>query len=295
MIVGALLARNEAGPDRWLVRALDHMARFVDGIVVLDDASTDATDAVCRQHPSVLRVVSTRNEVLTGGNGVINEVLAPPPSFSPDTQGVEVVGGTSDHPPGGSQSSGDPVGCGEGLKGGGDYAEVGWGGDRASCGQPEAATATLEGGWWRQGRESVARAALWQLACEAAGENGWVLVFDADMLLEGILPNDLKRLTLATAVNAWAWPLCDCWDGEQQHRVDGYWQGWRVPRVWLARAHPMPDFVPSWGTRGIHSGHLPANYPLVVGVAPGAYWRHLSYISPEHRAAKLAAYTLAGV
>ena len=52
-IIGALLARNEAGEDRYLKRALDNAALFCDEIVVLDDGSTDATLAFCKDHSSV--------------------------------------------------------------------------------------------------------------------------------------------------------------------------------------------------------------------------------------------------
>jgi glycosyltransferase involved in cell wall biosynthesis len=45
--VGALLVRNEAGPDRYLRRVLANVSRFCDKIVVLDDDSTDDTVAVC--------------------------------------------------------------------------------------------------------------------------------------------------------------------------------------------------------------------------------------------------------
>lgn len=45
-IVGALLARNEAAPDRYLHRVLESASRWADTIVVLDDNSTDATTEI---------------------------------------------------------------------------------------------------------------------------------------------------------------------------------------------------------------------------------------------------------
>lgn len=48
-IVGALLARNEAGPDRYLRRALANAAAYCDDIVVVDDRSTDDTARVCEE------------------------------------------------------------------------------------------------------------------------------------------------------------------------------------------------------------------------------------------------------
>lgn len=46
-IVGALLARNEAAEDRYLVRVLTDAQRWADDIVVLDDRSTDGTSEIC--------------------------------------------------------------------------------------------------------------------------------------------------------------------------------------------------------------------------------------------------------
>lgn len=60
-LIGAVLARNEAGPDRYLERVLDNLALFTDGVVVLDDNSTDATIDICKAHSIVLEVHSTAN------------------------------------------------------------------------------------------------------------------------------------------------------------------------------------------------------------------------------------------
>lgn len=43
------MARNEAGPDRFLRRVLSRCQEFSDLIVVLDDASADATPDICRE------------------------------------------------------------------------------------------------------------------------------------------------------------------------------------------------------------------------------------------------------
>jgi hypothetical protein len=47
--VGAVLARNEAAPDRYLRRVLANVACFTDSIVVLDDNSDDATPDIAAE------------------------------------------------------------------------------------------------------------------------------------------------------------------------------------------------------------------------------------------------------
>ena len=200
--VGALLVRNEAAPDRYLKRVLANAKQFCDDIVVLDDASTDATVQVCRDAGCI---VHERE-----GNG-----------------------------------------------------------------------------WWGGvGRESSARSALWAKAAERASPEGWVYVADADHELVGITPVEFRRLLRAENVDAWACPLWDCWDSDEQMRVDGYWQAHWHPRVWLARAYPAE----TWNPRGIHAGHLPER-PWRVGLMPpGTAIRHLGYIQEAHRVDKRLRY-----
>jgi hypothetical protein len=141
------------------------------------------------------------------------------------------------------------------------------------------------GGHGMWGAEAHARAELWERAAALAGD-GWVLICDADMLLEG----DPRPLTLSWDVQAWAWPLVDLWDSEHTFRVDGPWgHGPRTPRPWLFRPSATPE--PQWPTRGIHCGHAPTNVAGPCGIAPeGIFWKHLAYVSAVHRAAKLAQY-----
>ena len=53
-IIGLMILRNEA---LILKDSLDAMGKIVDGIIVLDDASTDNSVDICLKHPKVLNVV----------------------------------------------------------------------------------------------------------------------------------------------------------------------------------------------------------------------------------------------
>lgn len=137
------------------------------------------------------------------------------------------------------------------------------------------------------GAEAPARAALWDWAAEVAGD-GWVLICDADMLLDG----DPRPLTYSTSVNSWAWVLYDCWNDERFYRCDGYWQGHKFPRPWMFRPTRLGYKTPEWPTRGIHTGHAPTNAALQVGTClPDVLsWRHLAYIRNSDRIVKREKY-----
>ena len=138
------------------------------------------------------------------------------------------------------------------------------------------------------GHETPARQELWDFATQEAGD-GWLLVCDADMILEGN-PRDLMQ---TWDVAAWAFVLWDCWDSETQARVDGPWaMGPQVPRPWMFRPSMCVNGAPQWSGRGLHSGHCPTNLCGVMGVAPPDtyWWRHLSYLKREDRVAKHAQY-----
>lgn len=131
------------------------------------------------------------------------------------------------------------------------------------------------------GAESIARAELWEWGAEVA-QDGWLLIVDADMILHG----DPRDLTKSWDVNAWGFTLRDMWS-PTEFRVDGYWAyGPQVARPWLFRPSACPN--PQWDTRGMHVGHCPSNFPLVMGVAPPDvyFWEHLAYLTPERRQTK---------
>lgn len=51
-LLAMMPVRNEA--RRYLIKVLNHLAEYVDGIVILDDASDDETPTICRHHPAVI-------------------------------------------------------------------------------------------------------------------------------------------------------------------------------------------------------------------------------------------------
>lgn len=162
--------------------------------------------------------------------------------------------------------------------------------DTATLAESFGARVTVRSGPNAWGEEAPARAELWRLAAEAAGD-GWVLICDADMLLVG----DPRPLMQSWEAAAWAWPLADLWDSETTFRVDGPWgMGPVTPRPWLFRpSAARKGFVAQWNMRGVHCGHAPANWPEAgpFCVAPSdTYWLHLGWAKPEHRACKAAQY-----
>ncbi len=137
------------------------------------------------------------------------------------------------------------------------------------------------------GTEAPARAELWDWAAEVA-KDGWILICDADMLLEG----DPRPLAASWAVNAWAWVLYDLWS-ETEAREDEFWVGHMIPRPWMVAPTRVPaGWSPEWPERGIHCGHIPSNYPIVAGsVGPDTlYWKHRAYVTPGRRKAKWEQY-----
>jgi hypothetical protein len=137
------------------------------------------------------------------------------------------------------------------------------------------------------GQEASARAELWAWGAEAAGD-GWLYVSDADHELV-VDPAAWRMMLSSWAVTAWGIPLYDCWDSPQRHRADGQWAAYQMARPWLFRPSACPD--PLWTTRGIHSGHAPANFPYHLGIAPQGTWiRHYGWMQAADRETKLARY-----
>src|SRR3990167_6887128 len=207
-LITAILARDEAAPDRYLSRVVQRCLDFSDAVLLLDDRSVDRTPEVARSL----------------GCAVRKRVPAREPAW---------------------------------------------------------------------GHETPARQELWQWGVEEAGRgpSSWLLICDADMLLQG----DVRGLCHSWQAAAWAWPLADLWNDEQHFRVDGPWAVGPSPaRSWLFNIGAIPEgWKPKWSKRGIHSGHAPVNWGEIgpcLTAPPDVYWQHLSYLTLEHRQAKFEAY-----
>lgn len=139
--------------------------------------------------------------------------------------------------------------------------------------------------------EATPRAFLWDAACRAAGEGGWVYIFDADHELVGITPQELRLCLRSEVVTAYTLPLWDIWEETGTLlRSDGYWQAHLHPRPWLFKV-PPPTFHSVWPKqKGIHSGHAPLNFPYLPGILPGAAIRHWGYAKEQHRNKKVQQY-----
>ena len=144
------------------------------------------------------------------------------------------------------------------------------------------------GGMW--GNETPARQALWTVAEEAAGD-GWIYFADADHITHG--GQILRQLTKTWVCNSWAMPLYDVWDEARQfYRADGYWVGHLYPRIWMvAPKRVPPGWFPKWPGRGVHSGHIPPNFPVHAGLCPSeCFIEHLGWANPLERKSKVDRY-----
>lgn len=138
------------------------------------------------------------------------------------------------------------------------------------------------------GHESTARQELWELgAAVCQAEDDWILICDADQELMG----DPRPLLNTSQVNCWGFTLYDLWS-ETEYREDQFWRGHLMSRPWMFAPKRVPQgWVPFWGDAGVHPGHAPLNFPMLMGVAPPSiHWRHYAYSTPELRQQKHAAY-----
>ena len=72
-LLAMLPVRNEAG--RYLKTVLNQLSGFVDGIVILDDASTDETPDLCRDHSGVIRYHRLKEPLFRNNETALRQIL----------------------------------------------------------------------------------------------------------------------------------------------------------------------------------------------------------------------------
>jgi hypothetical protein len=72
-LLAMLPVHNEA--RRYLKTVLDRLNQYVDGIVVVDDASTDETPELCRNHPGVIRYFQLKEPLFNSDEAALRRIL----------------------------------------------------------------------------------------------------------------------------------------------------------------------------------------------------------------------------
>ncbi|HBT17678.1 MAG TPA: glycosyl transferase family 2 [Firmicutes bacterium] len=72
-LLAMMVVKNEA--NRYLLPVLNHLADYVDGIVILDDASTDQTPELCRSHKKVLRFQQLEQSLFEQDEAALRKIL----------------------------------------------------------------------------------------------------------------------------------------------------------------------------------------------------------------------------
>jgi glycosyltransferase involved in cell wall biosynthesis len=139
------------------------------------------------------------------------------------------------------------------------------------------------------GRESAARRELWDAALENSEPGDAIFWLDADMV-----PMRDPREYLDDRIDSYLFTLYDLWGeddyGRLLYRDDAYWRAHFAPRVWMIRR--PHELKVEWNLRGVHCGHLPANWrverPFYVPPSHGLL--HYGYFDPADRHEKYAQY-----
>lgn len=134
-------------------------------------------------------------------------------------------------------------------------------------------------------QEYILRQKQWQETVKTNPD--WILVLDADEIMEEKTAQLLPQLINQAEVDVWSFQLFDFWDAEH-YREDGYWQAHRYFRPFLARY--IPSFSYKWLETPQHCGRFPCNVMHLKNKPAPLRVKHYGWATPEFREEKYNRY-----
>lgn len=135
--------------------------------------------------------------------------------------------------------------------------------------------------------ELLLRKYLWSMATE---KGGWVLIIDADEILEPRCAKMMRTLLEMHPGIEWvSFRLFDMWS-PTHYREDGYWNAHLRPWPMMFLYDPGKKYV--WREQPVHCGRSPLNTVEGMGLITDLRVRHMGWATPEDRMAKYARYRL---
>jgi Glycosyl transferase family 2 len=123
---------------------------------------------------------------------------------------------------------------------------------------------------------------------EAVASNpDWLLILDADEVLEPGAATVIPQLVKQTDYAVFGFELYDFWS-PTHYREDTWWCAHRTPRPFLTRYNP--DFRYLWSETAQHCGRMPANALELNSAATNLRVKHYGWADPAERARKHARY-----
>src|SRR5262249_5897926 len=135
----------------------------------------------------------------------------------------------------------------------------------------------------RFANEVELRRQQWDLA--VATNPDWLLVLDADEILESRAASVVPELARQTDYAGFGFDLYDFWSATH-YREDPWWSAHKSPRPFLVRYTPDFDYV--WRDAAQHCGRLPANIMELPNAAIDLRVKHMGWANATERERKHA-------
>jgi glycosyltransferase involved in cell wall biosynthesis len=124
-------------------------------------------------------------------------------------------------------------------------------------------------------------------ACVATNPD-WLLILDADEVLEEKAAKVVPDIVRRASFSAWGFHLHDMWS-ETHYREDEHWSAHKEARAFLVRYHP--DYLYLWNETAQHCGRMPASATSALpSAAVNVRIKHMGWSTQADRYAKYDRY-----